>query len=213
MVKIPDSITNLEAAPLGCSTATIAAAFRTACLKQNQSVLVVGAGMLGLTACAFAKTLNPRNITCIERDPYRRSLAMNFGATQATAPNALVLDSTDPNHRLGFDVVLECSGTNAGTLEALKLVRTGGQIVLVGAVFPSDPAPIVVENIVRKQLTILGVHNYQTKDLISAVEFMEKNRKTFPFEDLVTHSFPLDRIDQAILAAQDPRNIRVAILP
>ena len=138
---------------------------------------------------------------------------MNFGATQATATNALVLDSTDPNHRLGFDVVLECSGTNAGTLEALKLVRTGGQIVLVGAVFPSDPAPIVVENIVRKQLTILGVHNYQTKDLLSAVEFMEKNRKTFPFEDLVTHSFPLDRIDQAILAAQDPRNIRVAILP
>ena len=114
---------------------------------------------------------------------------------------------------MGFDAVFECSGTNAGTLEAIRLVRTGGRIVLVGAVFPSEPAPIVIEQIVRKQLSIHGVHNYQINDLLCATDFMEKHNQKFPFKELVQHAFALDQIQQAITCAQDPQNIRVAILP
>jgi Zn-dependent alcohol dehydrogenase len=62
-------------------------------------------------------------------------------------------------------------------------------------------------------LTIQGVHNYQIKDLLCAVDFIHKNSREFPFESLVTHSFGLHQIDQAIRFAQDSRNIRVAIRP
>ncbi|MFN6398516.1 MAG: zinc-binding dehydrogenase [Planctomycetota bacterium] len=213
LVKVPDTISDNQAAPIGCATATIAAALRTANLNPHETVLVIGAGMLGLTACAFAKSINPRNLVCIELDPYRRSLADKFGATSTIAPNKFDLKSSDPDLQIGFDLVLECSGTNDGALEALHLVRIGGRIVLVGAVFPSQPAPIVIENIVRKQLTIQGVHNYQIKDLLCAVDFIHKNSREFPFESLVTHSFGLHQIDQAIRFAQDSRNIRVAIRP
>jgi len=213
VVKVPAHVDDLEAAPLSCATATIAAALRTTNLIGHETVLVIGAGMLGLTACAMANVHPPWTLVCIEPDPHRRSLAKRFGASACAEPNTLKLDPNSPGHPWGFDAVLECSGTNAGALEAIRLVRTGGRVVLVGAVFPSDPAPIVLEQIVRKQLTIHGVHNYQLKDLIEATHFMGKHNKKFPFKDLVEHSFNLDQIQQAINCAQDPLNIRVAIRP
>lgn len=213
IVKVPDRVDNLEAAPLSCATATIAAAVRTANTIEHDSVLVIGAGMLGLTACAFFKTCSPRILFCIEPDEHRRRLALQFGASHCVTPNSLQLSPDDSLCPIGFDTVIECSGTNAGTLEAIRLVRTGGRIILVGAVFPADPAPIVIEQLVRKHLTICGVHNYQAKDLISATEFMHKNNHKFPFKRLVEHTFPLERIEDAILCAQNPQNIRVAILP
>lgn len=213
IVKVPEGVDDLEAAPLSCATATIAAAVRTANTSSDESILVIGAGMLGLTACAFFTTLSPRKLLCIEPDEHRRKLALQFGASQCAAPNQLQSASSDTQTTLDFDTVIECSGTNAGTLEAIRLVRTGGKIILVGAVFPSDPAPIVIEQLVRKHLSIHGVHNYQAKDLLLATEFMNKNNHKFPFKDLVEHTFPLEQIQEAILCAQKPRNIRVAILP
>ena len=213
IVKVPDAIDSLVAAPLSCATATIAAAMRTAHLDEHETILVIGAGMLGLTACAFAHTHPTQTLVCIEPNEHRRMLAKNFGASQTAPPNSLMLNPNDSSFPMGFDAVFECSGTNAGTLEAIRLVRTGGRIVLVGAVFPSEPAPIVIEQIVRKQLSIHGVHNYQINDLLCATDFMEKHNKKFPFKELVQHAFPLDQIQQAITCAQDPQNIRVAILP
>ncbi|MFM7976816.1 MAG: zinc-binding dehydrogenase, partial [Pirellula sp.] len=203
----PEGVDDLEAAPLSCATATIAAAVRTANTSSDEAILVIGAGMLGLTACTFFTTLSPRKLLCIEPDEHRRKLALQFGASQCAAPNQLQSAPID------FDTVIECSGTNAGTLEAIRLVRTGGKIILVGAVFPSDPAPIVIEQLVRKHLSIHGVHNYQAKDLLLATEFMHKNNHKFPFKHLVEHTFPLEQIQEAILCAQKPQNIRVAILP
>jgi alcohol dehydrogenase len=206
IVKVPEGVDDLEAAPLSCATATIAAAVRTANTSPDESILVIGAGMLGLTACAFYNSLYPQKLLCIEPDEHRRKLALQFGASQCAAPNQI-------DTPLGFDSVIECSGTNAGTLEAIRLVRTGGKIILVGAVFPSDPAPIVIEQLVRKHLSIHGVHNYQAKDLLLATEFMHKHNRRFPFKHLVEHTFPLEQIQEAIACAQKPQNIRVAILP
>jgi threonine dehydrogenase-like Zn-dependent dehydrogenase len=69
------------------------------------------------------------------------------------------------------------------------------------------------EEIVRRQWTIQGVHNYRSEDLVQAVEFMLSAQDNYPFEQLVQESFPLDKIEQAIHAAQQKENIRVAILP
>ena len=213
IVKLPEQIDERSAAPLSCATATIAAAIRTANLDGHETVLVLGAGMLGLTACAFANKQYPWNVVCIERDTHRRQLAKQFGATSTAEPNSMTLDPNDSIIPYGFDVVLECSGTNDGALEALRLARTGGRIILVGAVFPSQPAPIVLETIVRKQLSIHGVHNYQSQDLLAAVEFMTKHHRDFPFAQLIEHCYGLEDIQNAINSAQDPRNIRVAIRP
>lgn len=211
IVRLPTSLSLKSAAPLSCATATIAASMRFADIAGNADVLVVGAGMLGLTACAMANKQGPWSVACIEKDEYRRQLAMRFGATVVAQPGRLQV--SDIKYGYGFDVAIECSGTNAGLLEAIELVRVGGRIVLVGAVFPSEPAPLIVERIVRKHLTLHGVHNYRSDDLLTAVDFMERQGNSFPFEELVSHVYPLAELADGITAAQVGSNIRVAIAP
>lgn len=214
IVRLPEKLRLLSACPLGCATSTIAAAFRIAQPQKHERLLVVGAGMLGITATAFAHNLGLNEVVCMEPDVSRCQLATNhFGAHFAGQTNQIENWITSNHQGRGFDLVIECSGNNAGTLDALKLLRTGGRILLVGAVFPSTPVPITFEEIVRRQWTIQGVHNYRSEDLIRAVEFMTSAQDNYPFEQLVGESYPLAKIDQAIIAAQQKENIRVAILP
>ena len=214
LVRLPDDLSIEAACPLSCATATIAAALRIATPPTNQRVLVVGAGMLGLTALAFARELGASSLACLEPDPSRRELAL--GSFRADiAGDADELNRWIANHQngIGFDLVIECSGTNNGTLDAMRLMRTGGKLVFVGAVFPSAPIPLVFEEIVRRQWTLHGVHNYRSDDLVRAVEFMSDAQARYPFADLVREKFPLKQIEQAVIAAQRRENIRVAILP
>lgn len=214
IVRLPDELRLLAACPLGCATSTIAAAFRIAQPHKHERILVVGAGMLGITATAFAHHLGLSEVVCMEPDPTRCQLATeHFGADFAGQSRQVADWVSEKHHGIGFDLIIECSGSNAGTLDALQLLRIGGRIVLVGAVFPSTPVPITFEEIVRRQWTIQGVHNYRSEDLVQAVNFMLSAQDAYPFEQLVRESFPLGQIDQAINAAQLKENIRVAILP
>ena len=214
--RLPESISLEAAAPLSCATATIAAAIRIADIQPNESILVVGAGLLGLTACAFARQRRPKLVVCVESDPARQEVARRFGADAVADACQSISQCTElPAGEIthGFDCIIECTGNNAATLQALERLRLGGRMVLVGAVYPSEPVPLVLEQIVRRHVTIHGVHNYRSEDLAAAIDFMADAEKRFPFADLVHPSFRLQEIESAIDAAQDRRNIRVAIRP
>ena len=112
-----------------------------------------------------------------------------------------------------FDVVLELSGASAAVETACKLADVGAHVILVGTVMPSPDIHLDPEQIVRRWLTIKGVHNYAPQDLVTAVEFLEQNHHAFPFEGLVEHRFPLGEIAAAMEFAERERPVRVAIDP
>src|SRR5579863_7981833 len=71
--KIPDDLPDVVAAPANCATATVAAMFRHAGSVAGQSVVVFGAGMLGLTACAMAAVGGAKPIIAVEPGSERRA--------------------------------------------------------------------------------------------------------------------------------------------
>ena len=87
----------------------------------------------------------------------------------------------------------------------------GGDYVLVGAVFPTRPAAILPEMIVRRLLRISGVHNYTPDDLATALGFLGEHHATFPFAELVTESFPLVEAEAAFKRAIESRALRIAV--
>lgn len=170
--------------------------------------------MLGITALAYARELGAARLACLEPDSSRRELALDsFRADIAGDVAELERWIANKQNGIGFDLIIECSGSNAGTLDAMRLMRTGGRCILVGAVFPSAPIPLVFEEFVRRQWTLHGVHNYRSDDLVRAVEFMSAAQARYPFADLVREKYPLKQIERAVIAAQMRENIRVAILP
>lgn len=211
IVRLPEEIPLEVACPTSCATATIAAALKPITRYEGRSMLILGAGMLGLTACAMAKSRGCDSILCIDLDPQRRELALAFGANRAIHPAELSEHTRELTDGKGFDYSFELTGANSSFVAALDATRMGGTIISAGAVFPSDPIGFVVERITRRNLTIIGIHNYAPSDLLAAVEFLDANHRSFPFATLVTKWYTLASIANAFNDAREKANIRVGI--
>ncbi|MCP4644650.1 MAG: alcohol dehydrogenase, partial [bacterium] len=88
-----------------------------------------------------------------------------------------------------------------------------GRYVLVGAVFPGPDLRVSPEQIIRRMISIHGLHNYTPDDLAAAVSFLALNHRRFPFAGLVTKSFPLNRTKAAFDYAKKHHALRIAVKP
>lgn len=213
IVRLPESLPLEVGCPVSCATATIAAAFEAAGPIAERSVCILGSGLLGLTACAFAKTAGAATVLAVDIDESRLQLARAFGASHTAFPPALSEIAKEVTDKNGLDVVIELSGATSAFETAWPLLRTGGTVVLVGAVFPGPAVLLHLEHIVRRNLTICGVHNYAPTHLASAVRFMNEHHDKFPFEALVSEWFPLKRAPEAFQRALEPGVVRIGIRP
>jgi alcohol dehydrogenase len=190
---------------------------RNAGTVDGRHVVIHGAGMLGLTACAMAAAGAAAHIIVLEPDPDRRKLALEFGATHAfdsslpaAATTAQILKLCDGR---GADMALEFSGIPAAVEHALELLRPGGHLVMAGAVFPARPVQWSAEHTVRRLLRITGVYNYAPEDLETALNFLAEHHHCFPFQFLIGNSYSLTDVNAAFAHAERDHPPRVAILP
>lgn len=213
IVRLPGSLPLEVACPTNCATATVAAAMAAAPDVAGRNVCVLGAGMLGLTACAMATAASPSSVVAVDVAESRLQRAAAFGATLAIPPNAVGETMLSVTNGYGFDIVLELSGSTEAFRQGWEALRTGGTMVLVGSVFPAPPVPIALEQFVRRNVTLRGIHNYAPKDLVAAVEFLANNQGRYPFAELVSEWYPLKQVTSALFAGRDPEKIRVGVRP
>lgn len=217
ILRVPENVPNAVASPANCATATVAAVLRNAGSVSGGVVTIHGAGMLGLTACAMAATAGAAQVIVIEPDEKRRRIAMRFGATAAldsALPKAeLVARVKELSSGRGADTGVELAGYPESIELGVSLLRMGGCFVMAGATFPSRPAQIDGEQIVRRMTRMIGVYNYSPEDLEAALAFLSKAVDGFPFESLVERSFPLSQVNDAIQYAEKAKAPRVALLP
>lgn len=217
--SLPESLTDEAACPANCATATVCAAIRT--IEQTHplgktTALVVGAGMLGMTAVAQLNEGGARQIVVVDPNRERLQLARSFGATHC-------LDSADQEEVLtlvksisdgrGADIALDFAGVTAAVETCITMVRVGGCVLLAGSVFPSDEVSISPEQIVRRMITIRGLHNYLPEDIDRAIRFLERTKGRFPFHQLVEKTFTLQETQQAFEYALANHPVRVAVRP
>lgn len=199
IVRVPEALPAAVLAPASCATATAWSAVARAARwrdLEGAAVRVHGAGLVGLSAAAIAAELGA-DVEVRDPNPQRRALAARFGATE--------LDR-EP------DVVIEASGHAVG--EALAGVTIGGIVVLVGSVFPAEPVPFDAESIVRRLVTVAGVHNYSGAELAEAVAFLAGRGRAYPFADAVGAVRSLTDIDAALDAATQPgAPLRIGLVP
>ncbi|MFS0900448.1 zinc-binding dehydrogenase [Mycolicibacterium litorale] len=200
---VDDDLPDKIAAPAACATSTVMAAIERAGHLTGRRVVVVGAGMLGLAAVAAAATAEASEVVAVDPNPRRRDLARLFGATEVAAS----LDA-DRNH----DVLLEFSGSSAALQQGLRTLDVQGVAVLAGAVAPDSPVTVDPETVVRRQLSVLGVHNYEPRHLPAALSFLTATRTRFPWSELVADPRTLAELP-ALLAGPGGPSPRYSIAP
>ncbi len=211
IVRLPDELPLAVACPASCATATIAAALEAAGDLTGRTVCLSGAGMLGLTACAMSRVQGAAKVVSVDPVSARRKLAVEFGATRTCPPDELAAVAIEEVGTLGFDVVIELSGSPAAFEITWPLIRTGGTLVLVGSVFPGPSMPIALEQVVRRHLTIRGIHNYAPRHLLDAVNFLSSAHTQYPFARLVSEWIPLTSIADAFRRGSHPDAIRIGV--
>jgi putative phosphonate catabolism associated alcohol dehydrogenase len=205
VVALSGAISLPAASLINCSVATVAAAFRLAGPVAGKGVMVTGCGMLGVIACAMASHLNAHAIHAVDISGRRIETARRFGATE-TFLFQHIKDSLPKS-----DIVMDFSGSNEAMLAGLAQLETGGTAVWAGATFPQEPLALSAEDLIRRIITLRGIHNYNVSDLVSAVEFMESTNGRYDFSSLVEKTFGLGQTGDAFRYAVENNPYRVGV--
>ena len=169
--KVPDSISDDIAAPANCALSTVVNAVESVGIKQGDSVMIQGAGLLGLNACALAKEAGAENIIITDINDDRLDLAERFGATVSynlskKSDNEILKDLKNLSGGFGIDSVIELCGVKSCLTLGIDSLRTGGRYLLGGLVTPGNYLDQVdADQLIRKYITIKGIHNYHPDHL------------------------------------------------
>ena len=216
IVRLPAELSDEEATPINCGVATMIAATEAANIRIGQTVVVQGLGLLGLYGAAIVKARGARLVIGLDTMAERRARAAQFGVDLALDPATtpdLLRQVREHCRPAGADVVIEVCGVPAVIAQGIEMLRIGGTYVLAGVVNPDAMVTLDANLLLRKSLTLRGVHNYHPRNLVEALDFVTANRQRFPFHDLVDGKYPLERINQAMADAAARHVLRAAIIP
>lgn len=214
VLRLPETLPDALAATANCAASTVAASLRLLAATTplpGSDVLVLGAGTLGLTACAMLREAGAREVICCDTNMTRAVRALDFGATRALSPADL--PGLHHGHSRGADAALEFSGSSVAVSAAIAALRVGGTAILAGTVLPSPAVALDPELVVRRMLTIRGLHNYAPEDLLAAVRFLDEAQWRYPLAAMVAEAFPLTSINEAFAAATARPGFRIAVCP
>lgn len=211
--RLDESVPDPVAALINCSVATAAGSLRLAGELKGRKVLISGAGMLGVVASAMAVEAGARSVCVLDLQEERLQKARLFGAdhgfnVQTDWEEAL---ASAYGHPSPFDCLLEFSGAAEAMEHSLKLLDIGGTAVWVGATFPQRFVPLNPEYLIRRLLTIRGLHNYNLEDFGRAVDFIQAYHRSYPFAELVEDCGGLERVNEAFAYGVEHTAYRVGI--
>ncbi|WP_031077870.1 alcohol dehydrogenase catalytic domain-containing protein [Streptomyces sp. NRRL S-118] len=158
-------------------------------VAPGDTVVVVGAGPVGLAAVIIARIYSPRRIIAVDRSPSRLEAAIRLGADSAELPGRLIADLAEGP---GAEVAIEAAGDPDSFVLCTRIVRPGGHIANIG--MHGKPASLHLESLWRTNLTI-STGQVDTSSTPWLLDLMAAGR--LPVSELVTHSMGLGRMEEA----------------
>ncbi len=218
ILRLPDALSDEEATPLNCGVATMICVTEAAAIAVGDTVVVQGLGLLGIYGCAIAKARGAARVIALDAVPARLAAARRVGADLTLDVGAMSEDDLVAAVRAaappdGPDVVLEVCGVPSVVPAGIRMLRIGGRYVLAGVVNPGSHFTLDGNDLIRKWITLRGIHNYHPRHLIQALDFVVANRERFPFGDIVDSRFGLDQLAEAFDKAASHSVMRAAIVP
>jgi threonine dehydrogenase-like Zn-dependent dehydrogenase len=193
---------------LGCAGPTVVhGLLHVAPVRTGESVVVQGAGPVGLAAAMYAQLAGADPVIVIGAPERRLALAESLGVGDVW----LDIDEMDAATRVarvgeltggrGADLVIECTGVPAAVSEAFDLARPAGRILVLGQYTDHGPTPLNPHLITRKQLSVLGSWAFSAAHYLEYVRTVPQLLERFELARLIT-TFPLERAQDALAAAR-----------
>jgi L-iditol 2-dehydrogenase len=199
-LPIPAGI-SLDQATLVEPLAVALHSLRLASIRPGETVVVIGAGPIGLLTIAALRAAKAGRIWAVEPLAHRRELARRIGADVVLEPAEAageILRST----RFGVDCAIDCAAGEDTTGQAIQVTRSAGRVALTG-IHSTPFVPMDGSAMRRKELTIFNVRR-SNHDSPAAMELLEAHAAWFA--PLLTHAREIDQIDDAFAIASQYRD-------
>lgn len=216
VVPIAPGVPPESACLLACAVATGVGAVRnTADVPAGASVVVLGAGGVGLNSIQGAALAEAKPVIAVDVSDARLEIARSFGATDVV--NSKNVDAAGAIRDLtggrGADYTFIAAGSPAAIQLGLTLSRRAGTVVIVGITATGVTIPVDPGELADAAMRVLGSKMGSIKpgtDIPAMVQQYQSGR--LKLDELVTGRFPLDRINGALDAARRGEGVRSVIV-
>lgn len=218
-LRVPDAVPDDLASMASCALRSVVNAVeQVGRIGPEHTVVVQGAGPLGLLATGlFAQAGAGRVITIGDPAP-RLEIAKEFGADEVIS----LRDLPDPADRiaaikeqsggLGADVVAEFSGHPAAFTEGVEMAGPDGRYLVVGQL-GNGTTQMPPSAITKKNLTVIGSFSGDLSHYRNALTTLERYAKDLPFDRVISGRYPLDDIDEVVGRMQRFEEVKPVLLP
>ena len=178
----------------------------TGLMNFNSKVLIQGLGPVGLVMIAVLRAAGINHIIAIDGTPKRLDMAKKLGAK--TLINFREADTLDKRiaivkenaNGVGADFAFQCTGAPAAAKDIFSYIRRGGGLCEMGFFVNNGEYDINPHfAMCNKEINLVGSWDYSAEDYPTTVAFLRQAREmNIPIKELITHSFPLDQLNEAM---------------
>lgn len=211
--EIPPHLSYEEAAitePLAC----VLHGALTANIKLGDTVAIIGSGPIGILHTQLVKHMGASKVIIADVVDERLKAAESLGADIAV--NVKHEDLTErvksETQGYGVHVVIECVGTPQTWMQALKLVRKGGRVLMFGGCPPGAKIEIDTELLHYGEVTVLGTFHAAPQEFHQALNLISNG--VVKVKPLITGTYPLNKIVEAFQTLiTSKKDLKLAIKP
>jgi S-(hydroxymethyl)glutathione dehydrogenase/alcohol dehydrogenase len=203
---------------LGCAGVTAYSAVKKAMQKNNYhekklgNVTIIGLGGVGIFMTLFSKLLGAEEITAIDLDNEKLTLAKDLGATKAFNVSGVKPEEIKNKYLASAtNVVFEAVGSPTTLEMAMEFVAEGGQVIAVGIAPHGSRAAVEITPLVRREFTLRGSFGgIPERDLREVIDLAERGE--IPLEKMVTQKYSLKEINRAFQSLNDKQTLGRSII-
>ena len=189
-------------------------------LRFNSRVVVQGCGPIGLLCIAVLRTMGVENITAVDGNEQRLDFAKQMGATATvnfTQHKGIEALAGAVEASFGgylADFAFQCTGSPVAHANIYKFIRNGGGLCELGFFINGGDATINPHfDICAKEITTVGSWVYTLRDYATTFDFLKRAKAIgLPMEKLITHKYPLDKINEALETNLKMEGLKIAIV-
>lgn len=201
--KVSNNVTDEEATliePIACCLHGL----KQADIRPNDSVLIMGAGTIGILHAQLAKIKGANKVIVSDMSKFKLQKALNVGCDYAiNIKEKNIIDEVNKiTDGQGVDVIVIAAGVSSLVADAVNMVRRAGKIILFSGFDKNKLVTIDVSRFFKDEISIIGTYSVTPYEFPEALDLLEKRKLNT--KEMITHVYPLNKLSEAIDISTNP---------
>ena len=201
--KVSNNVTDEEATliePIACCLHGL----KQADIRPNDSVLIMGAGTIGILHAQLAKIKGANKVIVSDMSEFKLQKALKVGCDYAiNIKEKNIIDEVNKiTDGQGVDVIVIAAGVSSLVADAVNMVRRAGKIIVFSGFDKNKLVTIDVSRFFKDEISIIGTYSVTPYEFPEALDLLEKRKLNT--KEMITHVYPLNKLSEAIDISTNP---------